>query len=567
MSSFFDEASLVMIPSGYKDQKVYSVKPLDGSGDLTFSRASNATRVASNGLIEKVRTNLLLQSNSFDTTWNSSNATETSGQSGYDGTNNAWLLEKSDAFGLIEQSISNANLSTFSVYIKAGTLSWGYISLRDSVSTNDADIYINLADGSLGTSGGAAFISAKTEAAGNGYYRCSLVNSGGYNQARILPADGDGDLSGTSGNILIQNAQLELGDIGTDYIPTTTTAVSVGPVSGLPRLDYLNSSCPRLLLEPQRTNLVLNNISYIGTTGGGEGAFVTGPDGYLTGRRPIPDSNSRRFEFSYDGGTFSTGAVVTYSWFVKVVGTPANPSPTIGQLFFDVPVNNTPATPYKVADYADGWERWAVACTIIDGAVETRIRAYYGSIIGVGNDAIAYHGHQIEVGTYPTSVIYTLSTSVTRVADAASKTGISSLIGQTEGVMFIDYNVNSLGSVVEFSLNDGSNANSVRIRQTTGKVIQTLINDAGSAQASIVTPFSVDIGNRYKAAIAYKENDFAFYVNGVQIGTDTNGTVPSCSAISTDNGSGSSLFSGQINQALVFKTRLTNAQLAELTTL
>ena len=42
----------------YKDQKVYSVKPIDGSGDLTFSRSNDtATRVDSNGLIEKVRTN------------------------------------------------------------------------------------------------------------------------------------------------------------------------------------------------------------------------------------------------------------------------------------------------------------------------------------------------------------------------------------------------------------------------------------------------------------------------------------------------------------------------------
>jgi hypothetical protein len=37
---FYEEASLVMVPSGYKDQKVYSSVPDDGSGDLTFSRAS-----------------------------------------------------------------------------------------------------------------------------------------------------------------------------------------------------------------------------------------------------------------------------------------------------------------------------------------------------------------------------------------------------------------------------------------------------------------------------------------------------------------------------------------------
>jgi len=38
MSSFYDDASLVVIPSGYKTSKVYAEKPTDGSGDLTFTR-------------------------------------------------------------------------------------------------------------------------------------------------------------------------------------------------------------------------------------------------------------------------------------------------------------------------------------------------------------------------------------------------------------------------------------------------------------------------------------------------------------------------------------------------
>jgi hypothetical protein len=49
--SFYTDASLVLIPSGIKDQKVYCAKPVDGSGDLTFTRSNDtATRVASNGL-------------------------------------------------------------------------------------------------------------------------------------------------------------------------------------------------------------------------------------------------------------------------------------------------------------------------------------------------------------------------------------------------------------------------------------------------------------------------------------------------------------------------------------
>ena len=84
--SLYKDASLVMIPSAYKDGKLYSIRPTDGSGDFTFSRGSNlaATRVDVNGLIEKGRENVLLQSNQFDTTWINSNS-RTGGQAGYDG--------------------------------------------------------------------------------------------------------------------------------------------------------------------------------------------------------------------------------------------------------------------------------------------------------------------------------------------------------------------------------------------------------------------------------------------------------------------------------------------------
>ena len=54
MSQFYDQASLVMVPSGYKAGKVYSQKPLSTDGELTFSRASTATRINASGLIESV---------------------------------------------------------------------------------------------------------------------------------------------------------------------------------------------------------------------------------------------------------------------------------------------------------------------------------------------------------------------------------------------------------------------------------------------------------------------------------------------------------------------------------
>jgi hypothetical protein len=54
MSDLLNSASLVMIPSGYKEDVVYSQIPTDGSGDLSFTRASNGTRINSAGLVEVV---------------------------------------------------------------------------------------------------------------------------------------------------------------------------------------------------------------------------------------------------------------------------------------------------------------------------------------------------------------------------------------------------------------------------------------------------------------------------------------------------------------------------------
>lgn len=56
--SLLDTASLVITPNGTKASKLYSVVPSDGSGDMTVTRATTATRVNSAGLIESVASNV-----------------------------------------------------------------------------------------------------------------------------------------------------------------------------------------------------------------------------------------------------------------------------------------------------------------------------------------------------------------------------------------------------------------------------------------------------------------------------------------------------------------------------
>lgn len=56
--SILDKATLLVTPNAYKTSKIYSIIPSDGSGDFSFSRASNATIINSTGQYEIVGTNM-----------------------------------------------------------------------------------------------------------------------------------------------------------------------------------------------------------------------------------------------------------------------------------------------------------------------------------------------------------------------------------------------------------------------------------------------------------------------------------------------------------------------------
>jgi len=170
------------------------------------------------------------------------------------------------------------------------------------------------------------------------------------------------------------------------------------------------------------------------------------------------------------------------------------------------------------------------------------------------------------MGSYATSYISTTSSSATRVADACFKTGISSLIGQTEGVLFVDFNFENTPDVNGNIVMIIYGANGEAFIYISGGNLLLQVYNSGVVQGNI----SISIGavGRKKVAFAYKQNDFVGYMNGTQIGTDTSGTIPAMSTLRLGEyyATGYSLNSG-INQAVLFKTRLTNAELASLTTI
>ncbi len=586
--SIYDKSSLVLIPSGTKTGKVYSQKPVSGDGDFTFTRSSAATRVNADGNIEKETQNLLLQSNSFDTTWTNVNTTETGGQSDKDGGNTAWLLSKSAASARIEQSISQSGVQTFSVYAKAGSLNW----IRLNIDT--AWAYYDLANGVVGTDLNG-IIDHNIYDVGSGWYRCELVVNLTATIARIYPAQNDGDVSGTSGNIVIQDAQLNQGLIAQEVITTTTTAVEGGITDNVPRLDYTDSSCPALLLEPQRLNsfpqseypststLNLVNGGYTWTYN-----QINSPEGVQNASK-WSAANNNAVVGVYQNFSATSGTSYTFSVFAKKgdhnfiqLQNGGGGSGANSYANFDLE-NGTKSdgatiTDAFIDDFGNGWYRCGITfsvsstttsnCSIdiIDSLSAGRNSTFTGSV----GDYFYLWGMQVEAGSYATSYIPTYGSSVTRVVDSCDGAGNSDVINSAEGVLFAEISaLEDLGTARRYiSLSDGSSNNDVRLyyNNTIGEIVA--LSKVGGATQFVMSDSGYDLTQTHKIAVKYKVNDFALWIDGVEVDTDSSGSVNAANTFNelAFNGNGLPFF-GNAKQVAVFNEALSDSELATLTTI
>jgi hypothetical protein len=187
---------------------------------------------------------------------------------------------------------------------------------------------------------------------------------------------------------------------------------------------------------------------------------------------------------------------------------------------------------------------------------------------GNTSQVINFWGAQLEAGSYATSYIPTTSASVTRNADVISKTGISSLIGQTEGTLFCEffnYNNNNSISNVPFSISNGAYGDAVYFEQYQNTWYAIIFTGFTMQFQYVIGALSEDF---HKIAIAYKTNDIALYLDGNLLATDTSATIPLCSRTDIGNvGTSSSPEQVGVKAAALWKTRLTNTQLAQLTTI
>jgi hypothetical protein len=121
------------------------------------------------------------------------------------------------------------------------------------------------------------------------------------------------------------------------------------------------------------------------------------------------------------------------------------------------------------------------------------------------------------------------------------------------------------------ALGSGGVDNSIYLQKNANPTIGLKVF-SGPTQVANINGGSFSVGDRIKIAAAYKANDFVLYINGTQIGTDTSGTPPTCANFNLGNYAGAPtnedfLLNKGVNAAALWPTRLTNTQLAQLTTI
>jgi hypothetical protein len=369
----------------------------------------------------------------------------------------------------------------------------------------------------------------------------------------IIPTSGAGDMAYTRSSTatrINQNGLIE------------TMAANV------PRIDW-TYGYPVMLSETVSTNNCLRsedltNANWVKSSGGNL-ATVTG------NTTVAPDGNTTADTITFSG-TLGSSFVAQSIGALSVVSGNRVTISVFARTSTQIIVHGGGGAPgtdgaYQIQAIGNGWFRQSIT------------RTYSGSgnpqivIVNtfVGNGSFQVWGAQAETGAHPTSYIPTVASVVSRTADSSNTTGLSSLIGQSEGTIYAEILVTQITAdylICALTLTGQSVTNAVIFSvNSIGRLVAQIFASSVLVVNTVNTPFVV--GTLYKVAFGYKSGDTVVFVNGTQVGTtDTDVfTLTTLNAVSLVN-SGYYVGGGQqaVKSIGLFPTRLSNSQLATLTT-
>jgi hypothetical protein len=379
---------------------------------------------------------------------------------------------------------------------------------------------------------------------------------------------------------------------------TNASGVSESVASGVPRLDYpAAGGCPSLLVEPAATNFILRSEEFDNASWGKvASATVSGntevaPNGTSTADTiNLADVASSRVE---QGIGLALNTTYTFSIYFKNINLTSgqtfsvrissfNPAPNTlianatvdlfnGTVFYSQEGNAGTGIvgtgSASIVPLLNGWFR--VSLTVTRGSGGTEFGGFQ-ILRTAGSRSFYAWGAQLETGSVATSYIPTTSAAVTRNADVISKTGVSGFIGQSVGTLYAEVDVRNFqadGRILAIS--NGTSDNRIMLQKGANATLQAIVTTASGTVADIATASGTTAGV-YKVALGYAADDFVLYVNGSQIGTDTSGAVPACTDVylgKIETSGTTNQLNDRIRAAAIYTTRLSNTELAALTSL
>ena len=334
--------------------------------------------------------------------------------------------------------------------------------------------------------------------------------------------------------------------------------------SDIPKIDYLDNTKGALLLENTATNKVLYSNDLTQWANIGSSATVTNE-----GVSIVKNNTASRVQMTgSSSNSYLSGSVFcmagtnhTFSFWAK--------GETAG-LTFGVTYSGGSAPSYvtkTIASDSDEWVKYE-ASFYSPGYLTVYYTFYNASNMG----AVDFYvdGVQFEQVTTlddsSTSLIETSGSAVSRVADECNGAGNEQVINSEEGVLFAEIKTFSeSGSAGVISLNDGSNVNRVKMELDAGKIKVRIDTAAGQV---VWLNHVIAITNYLKIGFAWKTDDYALWVNGVEVGADNEGNsfpADTLDRLSFDRGDGNEVFFGKTKDIRVYNTALTDQELADLT--
>jgi hypothetical protein len=322
-----------------------------------------------------------------------------------------------------------------------------------------------------------------------------------------------------------------------------------------------------LLVEPGATNLWLNS-SPSATPGTGSVTAVTFAVndwnlGSLFGGKAIFGDNSTS-RFYFNASVLAT-TQYAFSFFIK----PDNGAqPTFGSGGTDIG--------RAVVSGSSIGSGYTITPTSAAGIFRVQVSATSGASSlnsngiqkATGNNSVGFEvtGFQLETGSVATSPIVTTAGTASRVADAITLTGASSLIGQTEGTLYAEVVLkkNTTGALV--SINDGTGTNRLFIQFFSATQLLADIRVGGANHNYTATiPAVPASGGTFKVALAYKQDDFCFALNGTTYASTASRSIPATTQVDLANHLGAVQLNDNVRSVALFPTRLANATLQSLT--